>query len=62
MRAAIGRWQIRYGQLLDAIGVAGEFPGYRFAHPGYGLFYFGLSPLVMLLKKPSAMVAGGDAH
>src|SRR6478752_7036216 len=36
---------------------------------GYGdaffmltLFYFGLSLLVLVLKKPSAMVAGGDAH
>ena len=36
---------------------------------GYGdaffmltVFYFGLSLLVMVLKKPSAMVAGGDAH
>jgi len=26
------------------------------------VFYFGLSLLVMLLNKPSAMVAGGDAH
>src|SRR5213592_192972 len=36
---------------------------------GYGdaffmltLFYFGLSLFVVVLKKPSAMVAGGDAH
>jgi MFS transporter, DHA2 family, multidrug resistance protein len=36
---------------------------------GYGdaffmltVFYFGLSLLVVVLKKPSAMVAGGDAH
>jgi DHA2 family multidrug resistance protein len=36
---------------------------------GYGdaffmltVFYFGLSLFVMVLKKPSAMVAGGDAH
>jgi DHA2 family multidrug resistance protein len=36
---------------------------------GYGdaffmmtVFYFGLSLFVMVLKRPSAMVAGGDAH
>jgi MFS transporter, DHA2 family, multidrug resistance protein len=36
---------------------------------GYGdaffmltVFYFGLSLMVMLLHKPSAMAAGGDAH
>jgi DHA2 family multidrug resistance protein len=36
---------------------------------GYGdaffmmtVFYFGLSLFVVVLKKPSAMVAGGDAH
>jgi len=36
---------------------------------GYGdaffmltVFYFGLSLLVMVLKKPSATVLGGDAH
>jgi MFS transporter, DHA2 family, multidrug resistance protein len=36
---------------------------------GYGdaffmltVFYLGLSVLVMTLKRPSAMVAGGDAH
>jgi hypothetical protein len=26
------------------------------------VFYFGLSVLVMVLKKPSAAVLGGDAH
>jgi DHA2 family multidrug resistance protein len=26
------------------------------------VFYFGLSLLVMVLNKPSAMVAGGDSH
>jgi DHA2 family multidrug resistance protein len=36
---------------------------------GYGdvffllaVFYFGLSLLVLFLKKPPAMAAGGDAH
>jgi len=36
--------------------------GYGDAFFMLAVFYFGLSLLVMVLKKPSATLLGGDAH